>query len=322
MKINLKDAFILDRYEKSVEFQLPVAGDEALASLAEFKKEPKVSFSIHGKYGLVLCDTVIDLEYTSYCCRCLSPVSGNLHIKNQRRMITDPLKEDEDTILIDKNFVFLPYEEAKNHAKLMLSIFGSENFYLEIQDHGIEEQKIVNEALVRMSNELGIGLVATNDVHYLQKKDAEAQAVLMCIQTNTVITEGKPIGFETNEFYLKSSDEISELFSYAPSAIENTVKIAEMCNFDFEFGKVYIPVYECPDGISPKEYLIRYRISKAKQLLNDAHHNISISEISNAVGIDNPLYFSRLFHQKEGVSPSDYKKSLLNKDDSVGSFKN
>lgn len=118
MKINLKDAFILDRYEKSVEFQLPVAGDEALASLAEFKKEPKVSFSIHGKYGLVLCDTVIDLEYTSYCCRCLSPVSGDLHIKNQRRMITDPLKEDEDTILIDKNFVFYPYEEAKNQIIL------------------------------------------------------------------------------------------------------------------------------------------------------------------------------------------------------------
>ena len=118
MKINLKDAFILDRFEKSVNFQLQVEGDEELNSLASFTEAPQVSFSIRGKYGLVMCDTVIDFAYTSYCCRCLAPVSGKLHIENQRRMITDPLKEDEDTILIDPNFVFYPDEEAKNQIIL------------------------------------------------------------------------------------------------------------------------------------------------------------------------------------------------------------
>ncbi len=215
---------------------------------------------------------------------------------------------------IPKLIVAGDYEEAKNHAKLMLSIFGSENFYLEIQDHGIEEQKIVNEALVRMSNELGIGLVATNDVHYLQKKDAEAQAVLMCIQTNTVITEGKPIGFETNEFYLKSSDEISDLFSYAPSAIENTVKIAEMCNFDFEFGKVYIPVYECPDGISPKEYLRTLTLEGLKR--RSLNGTVSFDAIPESE------YLSRVDYELEIIENMGYTQYFLVVWDFVNHSKN
>lgn len=118
MRINLKDAFVLDRYEKTVDFSLAVEGDEALDALASFPEKPKVSFSIRGKYGLVLCDTVIDLQYESFCGRCLSPVSGTLHIENSRRMIIDSLKEDEDTILIGENMMFDPEEEAKNQILL------------------------------------------------------------------------------------------------------------------------------------------------------------------------------------------------------------
>ncbi len=118
MKINLKDAFTLDRYEKTVEFRLDIDCDEELNSLATFEKQPEVSFSIRGKYGLVICDTVIDVSFQTFCCRCLEPVTGTLHIENQRRMITDPLKEDEDTILIDPQFVFYPDEEAKNQIIL------------------------------------------------------------------------------------------------------------------------------------------------------------------------------------------------------------
>lgn len=118
MKINLKDAFTLDRYEKNLEFRLDIEGDEELNSLATFEKQPEVSFSIRGKYGLVICDTVIDVSFQTFCCRCLEPVTGTLHIENQRRMITDPLKEDEDTILIDPQFVFYPDEEAKNQIIL------------------------------------------------------------------------------------------------------------------------------------------------------------------------------------------------------------
>ncbi len=118
MRINLKDAFILDRYEKEVDFLLETEGDEVLNSVASFPEKPQVFFSIRGKYGLVMCDTKIDLKYESFCCRCLSPVSGALHIENRRRMITDPLKEDEDTILIDSNYCFYPDEEAKNQIIL------------------------------------------------------------------------------------------------------------------------------------------------------------------------------------------------------------
>ncbi len=114
MRISLKDAFILDRYEKELEFQLPAGDDEDLNTLASFPENPLVRFSIRGKYGLVLCDTKINFKCESFCCRCLEPVSKEIHIENQRRMITDPLKEDEDTILIDPSFNFLPDEEAKN----------------------------------------------------------------------------------------------------------------------------------------------------------------------------------------------------------------
>lgn len=114
MRINLKDAFILDRYEKELEFQVPAGDDEDLNTLAALPEPPKARFSIGGKYGMVLCQTVIDFKCESFCYRCLEPVSKEVHIENQRRMITDPLKEDEDTILIESNYSFLPEDEAKN----------------------------------------------------------------------------------------------------------------------------------------------------------------------------------------------------------------
>ncbi len=118
MRINLKDAFLLDHYEKTVDFRLPIEADPELQSLAAFPSAPKVHFFILAKYGMVTCDTVIDLEYSSSCARCLAPVSGTLHIENHRRMITDPLKEDADTILIDADMMFRPEEEAKNQIIL------------------------------------------------------------------------------------------------------------------------------------------------------------------------------------------------------------
>ncbi len=115
MKINLKDAFWLEQYEKSVNFKLKT---QEFDSIATFPSEPIVHFDIHAKYGLVHCTTVIDLEYESFCCRCLEPVSGKLHIENCRRMITDPLKESDDTVLIEENYMFYPEEEAKNQIIL------------------------------------------------------------------------------------------------------------------------------------------------------------------------------------------------------------
>ena len=168
---------------------------------------------------------------------------------------------------IPKRIVAGDYEGALEYARDMKDIFG-EDFYLEIQDHGIDDQSFVNRFLYRMSEELDIPLVATNDVHYLNKKDSEAQAVLMCIQTGSTIEDGRPIGFETDEFYYKSTDEMRELFSDHPEALENSEIIAEKCNFDFEFGHTYLPSYRCPQGLSPEEYLKRITyegLSKKKE---------------------------------------------------------
>ncbi len=146
-------------------------------------------------------------------------------------------------------------DEAESEARELEKIFGEGNFYLEIQQHGIKEQIKVNSVLRLISERTGIPLVATNDVHYLRRADAETQAIMMCIQVNKKITEGRPVGFETNEFYYKSTEEMTELFKDFPGAVENTVKIAEQCNFDFTFGKYYLPAFETPEGRDPGEYL-------------------------------------------------------------------
>lgn len=146
-------------------------------------------------------------------------------------------------------------EEAERHAKELLSVFGKENFYIELQSNRIPDQKVVNEEALRIARKFDISPVATNDVHYIRKRDAETQAVLMCIQTNAKLNSGNAFGFETDEFYYRSTDEMQSLFAFCPEAIENTVKIAEMCNFDFVFGKNQLPVYRVPEGFTPKKYL-------------------------------------------------------------------
>ena len=147
------------------------------------------------------------------------------------------------------------YEAACKYAKEMAAIFGKDCFYIELQDHGVEEQKQVLPLLLKLSKECDLPLVATNDCHYLRKKDARTQAILMCIQTNNVITNGRPVGFETDEFYYKNTDEMKALFGTYENALENTVKIADMCNFDFEFDNVFLPKFNCPDGGSSGAHL-------------------------------------------------------------------
>ena len=138
------------------------------------------------------------------------------------------------------------YEGAKKKALWYQSIYGKENYYIEIQDHGIDEQKRLNPMLIKLAGEIGAGLVATNDLHYIEKTDAPYQDVLMCIQMGKKVDETDRMKFATDEFYLKSAEQMSELFSYAPSAIENTRKIADMCNVTFDFDRTYLPRYDVP----------------------------------------------------------------------------
>ena len=146
------------------------------------------------------------------------------------------------------------YAAAKEKALQFKEIFG-ENFYLELQDHGLKEDPAVITSLAKLSKETGIGLVATNDVHYIEKKDSKLQNVLMCIQTNKIVGEPNAMSFETDEFYLKSADEMYELFALYPQALENTVKIAESCNVSFDFDHYHLPSFAMPDDRLPFEYL-------------------------------------------------------------------
>ncbi len=142
------------------------------------------------------------------------------------------------------------YEGAKAHALEMDALFGRGNYYLELQDHGLEADPAVIAGLVRIHEETGIPMVCTNDAHYLEKKDARTQDILMCIQTGKTEDDPNRMRFEREEMYLKSTGEMEELFGKYPGAIENTQKIADMCQVEFEFGKYHLPEFHLPEGES------------------------------------------------------------------------
>ncbi|MDD6916597.1 MAG: DNA polymerase III subunit alpha [Eubacteriales bacterium] len=147
------------------------------------------------------------------------------------------------------------YDEAKRRAQEFLDIFGRERYFIEIQDHGIFEQKKLNRDLISIARELNIDIVATNDIHYTLKRDAEYQDVLMCIQMGKTVDDDDRMKMDCDQLYLKSEEEMTELFSYIPEALENTQKIADRCNVEIEFGKFHLPKFEIPNGLTAYEYL-------------------------------------------------------------------
>ena len=147
------------------------------------------------------------------------------------------------------------YETAKKEAERLYDIFGKDHFYLELQDHGIADQATVNQGLLRMSEELKIPLVATNDVHYITAEDAEPHDILLCIQTQKKVQDEDRMRYEGGQYYLKSEDEMKALFPYAQEALENTSKIAERCHVEIEFGKYKLPKYDVPEGFTADSYL-------------------------------------------------------------------
>ncbi len=148
-------------------------------------------------------------------------------------------------------------EKARGLCNKFLDIFDRDHFYLEVQDHGIELQKTVNEGLFRLAEELDIGFVATNDAHYLTREDSKLQDVLLAIQTGKTVSDTNRMRFETQEFYIKDGDEMAMLFPGHPEALENTVKIAERCNVEFEFGNYHLPEFKVPDGYTALEYMTK-----------------------------------------------------------------
>ena len=146
------------------------------------------------------------------------------------------------------------YDNAKAYALTLSEIFGPDRFYLELQNHGIREQAVVNKGLLRIHEETGLPLVCTNDAHYLTKADAYAHDVLLCIQTGKTVDDENRMRYEPQNFYLRSTEEMEALFAQYPGAIENTGKIAEMCNLEFTFGKYHLPEFKVPEGYTSLTY--------------------------------------------------------------------
>ncbi len=156
---------------------------------------------------------------------------------------------------VQKNILRGMYDEGKEAAYRYQEIFGKGNFFLELQDHGMREQKLVNQSLLRMSKETGIDLVATNDIHYTYAEDEKPHDMLLCIQTGKKLSDENRMRYEGGQYYIKSEEEMQELFPYAPEALENTQKIADRCNVEIEFGVTKLPKYDVPEGFTSWEYL-------------------------------------------------------------------
>ena len=156
---------------------------------------------------------------------------------------------------VQKNILRGMYDEGKEAAYRYQEIFGKGNFFLELQDHGMREQKLVNQSLLRMSKETGIDLAATNDIHYTYAEDEKPHDMLLCIQTGKKLSDENRMRYEGGQYYIKSEEEMQELFPYAPEALENTQKIADRCNVEIEFGVTKLPKYDVPEGFTSWEYL-------------------------------------------------------------------
>ncbi len=186
------------------------------------------------------------------------------------------------------------YEEARAAAGFLQEVFGRESFFLEVQDHGLKEQEAVNEGLYRLSRELAIPLVATNDVHYLEREDAFIHDVLLCIQTGKVLADESRMRFPCPEFYFKSPDEMTSLFSHLPEAIANTLRIAERCSLNFSFDSFSLPEFPVPEGTTPESYLEELVWKKSQERLGQASEE-AINRLRFELEVINKMGFAGYF---------------------------
>ena len=187
---------------------------------------------------------------------------------------------------------------AKQTALSYADMFGKDNFYIELQDHGTEETRQLMPLLVRLAEETGLPMVATNDCHYLRRRDSEIQQVLMCIQTNTTLDSQNKPTFGVDDYYIKTTDEMKRIYSQYDGAIENTVKIADACCLELDFDKVCLPKFPCPDGLTAEEYLRQLTVAGLQRRINNGH-----------------LIFGNEAHNNESAYREriDYELSVINK---------
>ncbi|OEF95576.1 DNA polymerase III subunit alpha [Desulfuribacillus alkaliarsenatis] len=197
---------------------------------------------------------------------------------------------------IPRLLMYNEQQKAREVAQEFLQMFGQDNFYLELQDHGIPEQKTVNQALVNLGRELGIGVVATNDIHYVSKEDAIYHDKLLCIQTGKTLLDESRMKFPTNEFYLKTYNEMHRLFSYAPEALTNTMKIMDMCDFKIDFSQRHLPHFEVPEGESHQSYLKKIcYLGLKERYRDDSEQSIYIERLDYELQVINNMGFDSYF---------------------------
>ena len=236
----------------------PIIGCEVyVARRSRLLKEGK--FDSSGNHLILLCKNEIGYRNLCYMVS-MSFIDG---FYSRPRIDMELLAEHHEGLIalsgcvagkIPQSILAGDIGEAESAAIELKNIFG-EDFYLEIQNHGLDDERKVAYALKLMSSKLGIPLVATNDVHYLERSDADVQATLMCIQTGNLVSDGRPFGFETDEFYFKTEKEMRALFASFGDAVDNTVRIAEQCNFDFEFDQLHLPTFTPENGKTHGEKL-------------------------------------------------------------------
>ncbi len=262
----------------------PIIGCEVyVATTSRFSKEGKQDMS--GDHLILLCKNDIGYRNLIY----LVSAGFTEGFYSKPRIDVELLESHSEGLIalsaciagrIPKAILAGDFVGAEKYAQKLDKIFGRNNFYLELQDHGMPDERTVNRELANISRKHGIPLVATNDVHYIEKNDADAQAILMCIQTNSVITDGRPIGFSTDDYYYKSTDEMRAIFAEYPNAIENTAKIAEMCNFDFTFGKFYLPHVPGTTENSQKELLRKFAFAGLDERVKQKNIDFSFANLS------------------------------------------
>ena len=237
----------------------PIIGCEVyVAPRTRFQKQHE--FDSESRHLVLLCENETGYRNLSYMVS-MAHIEG-FYIKP--RIDLDLLREHHEGLIalsaclageIPRRLKAGNYDGAKEYALTLSEIFGPEHFYLELQDHGIRDQAIVNRGILRIHEETGLPLVATNDAHYLRKEDAAAHDVLLCIQTGKTVEDTNRMRYEPQNFYLRSTEEMAALFPDHPDAIENTGKIAEMCNVEFMFGKYHLPEFKLPPGYDSFSYL-------------------------------------------------------------------
>src|SRR4051794_35441498 len=263
------DRTVRDRKVERNHLTLLAASDEGFKNLTKLSSKGFLEGLHRGKPG-------VDLELLSQHAEGVICLTGCLAARTSQRIVEGKL------------------DEARSHLDELIQIFGPEDVYLEVQKNGLTEQEQVNEAMRTFAGETGRPMVATADVHYLRKEDFRNHAALLCVQTKSTLAAPK-MSFSTNEFYLKSSDEMVESFADFPGAIESTVEIAERCNVEIALGGQLIPRFDCPDGLTEQEYLRRLVEAGMRERYGDPVPTHALERMEMELGVIDKMGFNAYF---------------------------